>query len=96
MKARVYAKPEDERAFLTELAERGAHIDTGTQPFARSYDLYDLVLVCYWSKGMEQAVEVPCQVVARRLLHNEKFPSGIKVRVMSHEKPLIKALLDEA
>jgi len=94
--ARVYMKPKDERAFLTELRDEGVYIDAAKQPFDRIFDLYDRVLLCYWSAGMEQAVEIPCHVVGRRLAHNERRPRGIKVQPLTTEKALLLALLTEA
>ena len=96
MTSRVYAKPTDERTFLRDISGQGVYIAADTQPFTRVYELYDRVTLSYWSKGMEQAVDIPCQVVARRIMHRETVPCGIKVKVLPGEYALMRTLLEES
>jgi hypothetical protein len=88
---RVYSKPTDERAFLESLQSSGVDVHTEAEP----YELYDRVTLCYYSKALEEPVEVPCYVMGRRLAHGSKLPRGIKVKVLEVHRVMIRLLLAE-
>lgn len=95
MKVRIYAKPGDEKAFLDDLSGQGTYVVIDGQPTGEPLNLYDLVTLCYWSKGSRRAVEIDCEVVGRRLAHNNKMPRSVKVKAVYREREQIRALQDE-